>query len=175
MNPDSIGGSQVQLSEIPRGGAGVGVGYPGFVTLHLNNRGLPWTVPRCIVQLARTALRAPCCCNISFSVRKVLGFHFCFAELYTAERGADFHVTMPPTGPVDFKRSIDYAALKDRNVLVTGGASGFGKAFVHMFADHGANVVVADLQDDLGKALEKELANKDGKYACNQSVLGVMF
>lgn len=67
---------------------------------------------------------------------------------------------MPPTGPVDLKKSVDYAALKDRNVLVTGGASGFGKAFVHMFAYHGANVVVADLQDGPGKELEKELGSK---------------
>lgn len=71
---------------------------------------------------------------------------------------------MPPTGPVDLKRSIDYAALKDRNVLITGGASGFGKAFVHMFADHGANVVVGDIQDGPGKDLEKELSDKGAKY-----------
>lgn len=70
---------------------------------------------------------------------------------------------MPSNKPIDLKKPIDYAALKDRNVLVTGGASGFGKAFVHMFADHGANVVIADIQDGPGKDLEKDLANKSGK------------
>jgi NAD(P)-dependent dehydrogenase (short-subunit alcohol dehydrogenase family) len=70
---------------------------------------------------------------------------------------------MPPSGPVDVKGKIDYAALKDRNVLLTGGASGLGKAFVHMFAENGANIVVADLQDGPGKELEQELSNKGTK------------
>lgn len=73
---------------------------------------------------------------------------------------------MPPKGnePVDVKKPVNYEALKDRNVLVTGGASGLGKGFVHMFAEHGANVVIADLQDGPGKQLEQELAGKNGKY-----------
>lgn len=70
---------------------------------------------------------------------------------------------MPPTGPVDVKGKIDYAALKNRNVLLTGGASGLGKAFVHMFAEHGANVVIADLQEEPGKQLEQELSSKGVK------------
>jgi NAD(P)-dependent dehydrogenase (short-subunit alcohol dehydrogenase family) len=71
---------------------------------------------------------------------------------------------MPPSGPVDVKGPVNYAALKDRNVIVTGGASGLGKGFVHMFAENGANIVIADLQDGPGKQLEKELAGKAGKY-----------
>ena len=67
-------------------------------------------------------------------------------------------------GPIDLKKPVDYASLKDKNVLVTGGASGFGKAFVHMFADNGANVVIADIQDNAGRALEGELNDKTGKY-----------
>ena len=70
---------------------------------------------------------------------------------------------MPPSGPVDVKGPVNYAALKDRNVIVTGGASGLGKGFVHMFAENGANIVIADLQDGPGKQLEKELAGKGGK------------
>ena len=66
---------------------------------------------------------------------------------------------MPPTGPVDLKKAINFATLKDRNVLITGGASGLGKAMVHMFADHGANIVVGDIQDNLGAALENELSS----------------
>ena len=71
---------------------------------------------------------------------------------------------MPPSGPVDVKGQVNYAALKDRNVIVTGGSSGLGKGFVHMFAENGANIVIADLQDGPGKELEKELAGKRGKY-----------
>ena len=73
---------------------------------------------------------------------------------------------MPPSGPVDVKGAVNYAALKDRNVIVTGGASGLGKSFVHMFAENGANLVIADLQDELGQKLEKELGGKGGKYVC---------
>ena len=71
---------------------------------------------------------------------------------------------MPKSIPVDLKSSIDYASLKGRNVLITGGASGFGKAFVHKFAEHGANIVVGDVQDAPGKDLEKELSDKGVKY-----------
>lgn len=71
---------------------------------------------------------------------------------------------MPPFKPVDVQKQINYAALKDRNVLVTGGASGFGKAFVHMFAEHGANIVVADIQDAQGREVEKEVKRKGKKY-----------
>jgi hypothetical protein len=70
---------------------------------------------------------------------------------------------MPANGPVDLKKAVDFAVLKDRNVLITGGASGLGKHMVHMFADNGANVVIGDVQDDLGAAVEKELSGK-AKY-----------
>ena len=70
----------------------------------------------------------------------------------------------PINSPVDVKGQVNYAALKDRNVIVTGGASGLGKSFVQMFAENGANVVIADLQDQLGKDLEKELSSAAGKY-----------
>lgn len=70
---------------------------------------------------------------------------------------------MPSTGLIDLKTAVNYAALKDRNVLITGGASGLGKGMVHMFADHGANIVVGDVQEGLGAALEKELSSK-AKY-----------
>ncbi len=70
---------------------------------------------------------------------------------------------MPPTGPINLKQAVNFSNLKDRNVLITGGASGLGKAMVHMFADHGANIVVGDIQDDLGAKLESELSSK-AKY-----------
>lgn len=61
---------------------------------------------------------------------------------------------MPASTPINFSKSIDYASLKGRNVLITGGASGFGKAFVRMFAENGANVVFGDLQAGAAKELE---------------------
>src|SRR5260370_19188730 len=51
-----------------------------------------------------------------------------------------------------------YQSLEDRVVLVSGGASGIGEAFVRAFADNGARVAFLDLQEEAGQALAKSLA-----------------
>jgi NAD(P)-dependent dehydrogenase (short-subunit alcohol dehydrogenase family) len=47
--------------------------------------------------------------------------------------------------------------IKDCSAIVTGGASGIGEACARALAAKGAKVVIADLQDDKGNALAKEL------------------
>ncbi len=47
--------------------------------------------------------------------------------------------------------------LNDTSAVVTGGASGLGAATARLLAQHGVAVVVADLQDDKGEALAKEV------------------
>lgn len=47
--------------------------------------------------------------------------------------------------------------LQDRVVIVTGGASGIGRGCAELFAAEGARVVVADIREDLGAALAREL------------------
>lgn len=47
--------------------------------------------------------------------------------------------------------------LKDKGVLVTGGASGLGGACVRLLAASGARVVIADLNSDGGEGLAAEL------------------
>ncbi|MAT95275.1 MAG: short-chain dehydrogenase [Halioglobus sp.] len=49
------------------------------------------------------------------------------------------------------------ARFKDRNIVVTGGASGIGEATVRALVGEGASVVIADLQEDRGHALAEEL------------------
>lgn len=49
------------------------------------------------------------------------------------------------------------ARLADRVAIVTGGANGLGEAIVRRFADEGASVVIADIDDDAGSRLEAEL------------------
>lgn len=71
---------------------------------------------------------------------------------------------MPLSKPIDFSQAVDYAALKDKNVLLTGAASGFGASAAKMFAQHGANLVLADLNEAGGKAVEQELVSSGAKY-----------
>lgn len=50
-----------------------------------------------------------------------------------------------------------YHSLKDRSVLVTGGASGIGAEIVRGFAEQGARVGFVDLDADAGEALARSL------------------
>lgn len=48
-------------------------------------------------------------------------------------------------------------SFQEKNVIVTGGANGIGRAIVKAFADKGANVIIADKDETAGKKLEKEM------------------
>ena len=50
-----------------------------------------------------------------------------------------------------------YESLRSRTVIVTGGASGIGEAFVRAFAENEARVAFLDVQADAGAALAGEL------------------
>ncbi len=50
--------------------------------------------------------------------------------------------------------------LKDKGVLVSGGASGLGAACVRLLSLAGAKVVIADLNVEVGEALAKELGGQ---------------
>ncbi|KAJ4705354.1 Secoisolariciresinol dehydrogenase [Melia azedarach] len=45
--------------------------------------------------------------------------------------------------------------LEDKVAIITGGASGFGESTARLFLQHGAKVIIADVQDDRGQALCK--------------------
>src|SRR5665213_1757281 len=50
-----------------------------------------------------------------------------------------------------------YASLQGRTVVITGGASGIGAAFVRAFAENGARIAFLDLQEEAGAALAASL------------------
>jgi len=50
--------------------------------------------------------------------------------------------------------------LKGKTAIITGGASGLGEATARRFLKAGANVVMADIQEEKGKALAAELGAK---------------
>lgn len=49
-------------------------------------------------------------------------------------------------------------AWKDKVAVITGGASGIGKAAADLIGGHGATVVIADVQEEKGKKITQELA-----------------
>jgi NAD(P)-dependent dehydrogenase (short-subunit alcohol dehydrogenase family) len=50
--------------------------------------------------------------------------------------------------------------LQDKVVIVTGGVRGIGRGIVDLFVDEGANVVVGDINEEGGLALEEDLGSQ---------------
>lgn len=57
--------------------------------------------------------------------------------------------------------------IKNNSFLVTGGASGLGEAVVRAIAAQGGKVVIADLNEETGKALVSELGDKVRFVRCD--------
>ncbi|MHA1227887.1 MAG: SDR family NAD(P)-dependent oxidoreductase [Candidatus Hodarchaeales archaeon] len=55
---------------------------------------------------------------------------------------------------------MDLLGLENKVAIVTGGASGIGKATVKIFSEVGMKVIIADFDDELGIEIEKELQDK---------------
>lgn len=53
--------------------------------------------------------------------------------------------------------------MKNKTVIITGAASGIGKATAELFAKHGTSVVVSDIQEDEGKATTESIVANGGK------------
>lgn len=53
--------------------------------------------------------------------------------------------------------------MKNKTVIITGAASGIGKATAELFAAQGANVIVADIQEVEGKAATESIVATGGK------------
>lgn len=62
--------------------------------------------------------------------------------------------------PIDIRTPYEAAWVKDKVILITGGASGFGAAFVRHWAKHGATVIIGDINVQKGDALCRDI-NKE--------------
>lgn len=65
--------------------------------------------------------------------------------------------TIRQSPPVDLTKSYDPAWVKGKHIIVTGGASGFGAGFVQHWAQHGASVVVGDINVQKGEEVVAQL------------------
>lgn len=57
--------------------------------------------------------------------------------------------------------------LEGKVALITGGASGIGKATANKFVENGAKVVIADIQQQLGQDMVKELGSNCSFVSCD--------
>ena len=57
---------------------------------------------------------------------------------------------------------MDERELEGRVAIITGGGRGFGKAFGHALSDHGAHVVLSDIDAEAGEAAAREINDRGG-------------
>lgn len=63
-------------------------------------------------------------------------------------------------GGSDIPFTVTTGRVQDKIAIVTGGAQGFGGGIAEMLYEHGANVVIADLNEEAGRKLTQTLNNK---------------
>jgi 3-oxoacyl-[acyl-carrier protein] reductase len=70
----------------------------------------------------------------------------------------------------------DYRLLVGKSAIVTGSGRGIGKAVATLFADHGASIVINDIDKDVAEATAKEITGAGGRaVVCAGSVTDVEF
>lgn len=73
--------------------------------------------------------------------------------------------TVRQSPPLDFSNIPDDSWVKDKTILITGGASGFGAGFLKRWAKAGANVIIGDVDvqkgDEIIRSLSKETGNRN--------------
>lgn len=73
--------------------------------------------------------------------------------------------TVGQSPPLDFSNIPDDSWVKDKTILITGGASGFGAGFLKRWAKAGANIIIGDVNvqkgDEIIRSLSKETGNRN--------------
>lgn len=66
------------------------------------------------------------------------------------------------SSPIDLSEPYDPSWVAGKTILITGGASGFGEGFFRKWAQHGANVIIGDVNSVRGAALVEEVRRETG-------------
>jgi len=74
---------------------------------------------------------------------------------------------VPALPAVTFLQGDSIMRMKDKVVLVTGGAAGIGRATALRFAEEGAQVVICDVNEAVGQEVVKQLAEGAAFYKVN--------
>src|SRR5215470_16590295 len=70
----------------------------------------------------------------------------------------------------------DFRLLVGKSAIITGSGRGIGKSIAKLFADHGASVVINDLDGEVAEATAKEIGDAGGRaVVCAGSVTDVEF
>src|SRR5262249_474439 len=78
---------------------------------------------------------------------------------YRANRSARSNRDDVPRGS-SMETAATYPSLKDRVVLVTGGAMGIGEAVVRAFARQGSRIGFLDIADEAAKTVQSEISGR---------------
>lgn len=66
--------------------------------------------------------------------------------------------------------------LEGKSAIITGSGRGIGRSVANLFVQHGASVVINDLDDDVGNEAAASISSEGGRaVACNGSVTGDKF
>ena len=58
---------------------------------------------------------------------------------------------------------LDLFDLKGKTAIITGGAKGIGRASAIMLSEYGANIVIADMDEEAAKETAKTITSNNGK------------
>jgi 3-oxoacyl-[acyl-carrier protein] reductase len=70
----------------------------------------------------------------------------------------------------------DYRLLVGKSAIITGSGRGIGRSIARLFSDHGASVVINDIDSEVAEATAKEINDEGGRaIACAGSVTDTEF
>jgi NAD(P)-dependent dehydrogenase (short-subunit alcohol dehydrogenase family) len=62
----------------------------------------------------------------------------------------------------------DYRLLQGKSAIVTGSGRGIGRSVAKLFAEHGASVVINDIDADVAQATASEINEAGGRGVCRK-------